>query len=263
MAEIPTGCAVSHPTPFHPLLNMVSTALMSRPTLALGWAPASPKGSYHIQTTNQEPHIIGSVPDLILNTTERTLLERVRKLRQSKMSGFQDAFWDLQQTYEARLKQLQEAGALSPGSLFAAHHQGHRRPVPAGSCLVCACLPVRAASGLCHRLWAARWLRRAGWDVRVDGVRWGALRDHGEKQLSDQWGQHLFDLFWAGFRVEQHRLPIVTPRYCWWRIGAQIFKQEKEVGRVWGEGQMIDDAYSRALWALRVWASDQNLGLSP
>jgi hypothetical protein len=60
-------------------------------------------------------------------------------------------------------------GHLSPGALAAAESGGRVRTVKDGDTLCCACSRKQAAAGLCHRVWAAQLLRRAGWLVVLDG----------------------------------------------------------------------------------------------
>jgi len=58
---------------------------------------------------------------------------------------------------------------LAHGTLSAMETGGRLVPVGDGDTLCCACSRDAAAAGLCHRVWAAQMLRRAGWVVVMDG----------------------------------------------------------------------------------------------
>jgi hypothetical protein len=135
--------------------------------------------------------------------------------------------------------------------------------VPAGAFLACSCPPLRAHAARCHRWWAAPFLAGAGWDVRVDGFRPGALRDHFEAfdEHYAVWERDLLDLEAAGFSLLRVRQSIVQMPHLWWRIGASILKDGREVGRVWGEDHGLDFASLPALVGLRLWATQQGLAL--
>lgn len=62
-------------------------------------------------------------------------------------------------------------GALTPGVLLFsdAALDAPDAPVPTLATLVCACAKAAADRGECHRVWAAEFLRQAGWRVVLDG----------------------------------------------------------------------------------------------
>lgn len=78
--------------------------------------------------------------------------------------------------YLSRLDSQGGSLALAPGRLSTRY-----RAVEGGSTLCCACSVKRANRGLCHRVWAAQALERAGWEVVLDGK--GIYEDE-PKQLS-------------------------------------------------------------------------------
>lgn len=62
--------------------------------------------------------------------------------------------------YRRRFERALEGAKLGPGDL----------DVRDGDTLCCACSRAAAAAGMCHRVWAAEALARAGWRVVLDGV---------------------------------------------------------------------------------------------
>lgn len=76
----------------------------------------------------------------------------------------------------------QRAGGLVPGALLATTN-GREILVQDGDTLCCACSKEDAKRGRCHRAWAAPALRRAGWEVVLDGEPFGVVPVGGQLSL--------------------------------------------------------------------------------
>lgn len=88
--------------------------------------------------------------------------------------------------YLDRFEAQCRAADLRPGRLMRTLGDDEVRPVVSGSTLLCACSVAQANAGRCHRVVAARWLERAGWEVVLDGVVLGQpAREPGQLAL---WG---------------------------------------------------------------------------
>lgn len=85
--------------------------------------------------------------------------EDVVKVQQALMS------WGAYRArYEAGILMLRNRDEFMPGAL----RSGELILVD-GDTLVCACAKAAADRGECHRVWAAEFLRQAGWQVVLDG----------------------------------------------------------------------------------------------
>lgn len=73
--------------------------------------------------------------------------------------------------FEARFETRLSKHIIAPGLAQCVLTSGRLFPVRDGDTLCCACSVADAAAGRCHRVWSAHALRRAGWDVILDGVR--------------------------------------------------------------------------------------------
>lgn len=81
---------------------------------------------------------------------------------------------DYRSRYEAAvharfLKSYLYEGALVANLALSSGERSIPCSVPSGSTLVCACAKAAADRGECHRVWAADFLKRAGWRVVLDG----------------------------------------------------------------------------------------------
>ena len=76
----------------------------------------------------------------------------------------------LRKQLEARWEHALSDGMLSPGSLSAqcwSDRQSPPRMILNDGCILCCSCAVGAE---CHRRWLAPFLKRAGWDVRLEGL---------------------------------------------------------------------------------------------
>lgn len=70
---------------------------------------------------------------------------------------------------EARWDRLLHEGRLAPDELMFRLPSWQNSPVLGDATLCCACSVAEAQAGRCHRAWAGPYLRRAGWQVVLDG----------------------------------------------------------------------------------------------
>lgn len=76
---------------------------------------------------------------------------------------------EYRERFERMVGKLNEAGKLAPGELLTFEGFGVGELVLDGDTLCCACSRAEAAAGRCHRVWAAKALAAAGWNIILDG----------------------------------------------------------------------------------------------
>ena len=100
---------------------------------------------------------LGSVPELVPGPEATAAVARIVADRRAGREPDWTAF---RVAYTAQLRAVD----LSPGMLLDATGQ----PVGADATLICTCSLEDARAGRCHRVIAADWLDRAGWEVYCD-----------------------------------------------------------------------------------------------
>ena len=104
--------------------------------------------------------LLGSVPALKPTAAMAPLVRALVQARKGGGPVDPQIPWNYRRAYDAEMRHRD----VRPGTL----RDANGAILGDGITLCCACSPAEAAAGYCHRVWAAWWLDRAGWEVWMD-----------------------------------------------------------------------------------------------